>query len=91
MPPDWVIPVAWTETEAGMAGAVYRLVRAPASAQRSRVMQLLSWNILMIGGWSQLFFKRRNLVVSTAEAASTIATGVAFVRVAAGVDRPSGA
>jgi tryptophan-rich sensory protein len=40
----------------------------------------------MIGGWSRLFFKRRDLGVSTVAAATMVATGVEFVRQAKHVD-----
>jgi benzodiazapine receptor len=40
----------------------------------------------MIGGWSRLFFKRRNLALSTLASATMIGTGVEFVRQAKRVD-----
>jgi tryptophan-rich sensory protein len=40
----------------------------------------------MIGGWSQLFFKHRNLAVSTVAAAGMVATGAEYVRQAKSVD-----
>jgi tryptophan-rich sensory protein len=85
-PPDWVIPAAWIGIEGGLATAAYRLLRAPPVAHRRRALSLLSWNVLMIGGWSRLFFKRRNLALSTGAAATMIATGAAFVRQAKDVD-----
>jgi tryptophan-rich sensory protein len=85
-PPDWVIPAAWIGIEGGLAAAAYRLLRSPSTARRSHALALLSWNVFMIGGWSRLFFKRRNLVLSTVAAATMIATGAAFVRQAREVD-----
>jgi tryptophan-rich sensory protein len=86
-PPDWVFPVAWTGIEAGLATAAYRLLRAAPSAQRSKALALLGWNVFMIGGWSRLFFKRHDLGVSTAVAATMVASSVAFVKAAKPVDR----
>ncbi len=86
-PPDWVFPVAWTAIEAGLATAAYRLLRAAPSAGRSKALALLGWNVFMIGGWSRLFFKRHELGVSTAVAATMVASSVAFVNAASPVDR----
>ncbi len=86
-PPDWVFPVAWTGIEAALATAAYRLLRAAPSAQRSKALALLGWNVFMIGGWSRLFFKRHDLGVSTAVAATMVASSVAFVNAAKPVDR----
>lgn len=85
-PPDWLIPLAWTGIESALASAAYRLVRARPTPARSRALGLLGWNILMIGGWSRLFFKRQNLALSTAAAATMIGTGAAFVQQAKRVD-----
>jgi tryptophan-rich sensory protein len=88
-PPDWVIPVAWTAIEAGLAGAAYRLLRAAPSRARTRALALLGWNVAMIGGWSRIFFGRRALAASTAAAVTMVATGAAYVGAANEVDRPA--
>lgn len=85
-PPDWVIPVAWTGIEGSLAVAAYRLLRAPRSAARRSALALLSWNLLMIGSWSRLFFKRRNLALSTVAAATMIGTGIELARRSRRVD-----
>ena len=51
-PPDWVIPVAWFGIETGLAGAAYRLLRAPASGAQRRALGWLAWNVAMISIWS---------------------------------------
>jgi benzodiazapine receptor len=79
-PPDAFIPIAWTGIEAALATACYRLVRLRSSPSRSRALGLLATNIVMIGGWSRLFFKRRSLAASTVAASAMIVTGAAFVR-----------
>lgn len=86
-PPDWLFPVAWTGIEAGLATAAYRLLRAASSPARTKALALWGWNVLMIGGWSRLFFKRHNLGVSTIAAAGLVATSVAFVNEAKVVDK----
>jgi translocator protein len=85
-PPDRLFPLAWTGIEAGLAAAAYRLLGAPPSSARTRALALWGWNVLMIGGWSRLFFKRRQLAVSAVAAASMVATSVAFVKEAKQVD-----
>jgi tryptophan-rich sensory protein len=86
-PPDWAFPVSWTAIEAALATAAYRLLRAEPSAQRTKALALLGWNVFMIGGWSRLFFKRRNLGQSTLAAATLVASSVAFVEAAKPIDR----
>lgn len=88
-PPDAAIPVAWTVIEAALAASAYRLLRAPADPHRTRALGLWAFNVGMIGGWSRLFFRRRNLPLSTAAAAAMVATGTAFVAEARRVDRPA--
>ena len=85
-PPDWAFPVAWTAIESSMAFASYRLLRASPSAARRNAIALWAWNVVMIGGWSRLFFKRHNLAASTAAAAGLVVSSVAFVQEAKKVD-----
>jgi tryptophan-rich sensory protein len=85
-PPDWIIPVAWAGIEVGLADSAYRLLRTAPSAGRSRALGWLAWNIMMIGGWSRLFFKRRRLGASTLAAASMVASGAALIRESRQVD-----
>jgi benzodiazapine receptor len=86
-PPDWLFPIAWTGIEAALAVAGYRLLRAAASPARSRALALWGWNVVSIGTWSRLFFKRRKLGLSTVAAAGLLATSAAFVQQAKPVDR----
>ena len=85
-PPDWVIPLAWAGIEGALATAAYRLLRRPASPARRHALSLWSLNVVLIGSWSQLFFKHRNLAVSTVAAAGMVATGAEYVRQAKSVD-----
>jgi tryptophan-rich sensory protein len=86
-PPDPVFPLAWSGIEAALAVAAYRLLRTSPSPARSKALVLWGWNVFMIGGWNRLFFKRRNLGLSTAGAAALVATSVAFVHEARRVDK----
>jgi len=85
-PPDWVIPLAWFGIEGALSAAAYRLLRSSPTPDRGRALSLLAWNVIMIGGWSRLFFKRRQLGTSTVAAAAMVASGVEYVRQASKVD-----
>ena len=86
-PPDALIPAAWFGIEAALSAATYRLLRAAPSAARTGALASMAWNVGMIGSWSRLFFRHRDLALSTAAAATMVATGVAFVDQARQVDR----
>lgn len=88
-PPDVAIPLTWIGIETGLAYAAYRLLRARSSPARNRALALLAGNVVGIGGWSRLFFGRRNLPVSTGAAAVLLATGATYVHAARKVDTPA--
>ena len=60
-PPDIAIPLGWTVVETGLAVAAYRLLKKKTDANRNLSLALLAGNVVAIGGWSRLFFGRRNL------------------------------
>jgi translocator protein len=78
-PPDIAIPIAWVAIETGLAVAAYRLLRKPSTPARNRSLAWLAGNVAAIGGWSRLFFGRRNLPASTLAAAAMIGTGAQYV------------
>jgi translocator protein len=86
-PPDALFPIVWTGIEAALAVAGYRLARAQASPARTRSLTLWGWNVVTIGAWSRLFFKRHDLGASTVAAAGLVATSAAFSIQAKSVDR----
>jgi tryptophan-rich sensory protein len=90
-PPDIAIPIAWTGIEAALAVSTFRLLRAPAGAAKNQALGWMAFNVAMIGGWSRLFFKQRNLPVSTAAAAAMIVSGAALTVQAHKVDKPAAA
>jgi translocator protein len=90
-PPDIAIPIAWIGIESALAFSSYRLLRVPASRQRNGALGWMALNVAMIGGWSRLFFKQRNLPVSTAAAAAMIVSGAALTAQAQKVDQPAAA
>jgi benzodiazapine receptor len=90
-PPDIVIPLAWTLIESGLAMAAYRLLQKQPSVNRSASLALLAGNVAAIGGWSRIFFGRRNLPASTIAAAAMIGTGAAYVATARRTDQVAAA
>jgi translocator protein len=90
-PPDAVIPMAWSLIDLGLAAGAYRLLRRPSTAPRNRALGWWALNVGLIGGWSGLFFGRRNLPGSTALAAAMVGTGAAYVAQAQQVDKPAAA
>ena len=85
-PPDTAVPVAWMAIESGLAFAAYRLLRKPGSTARNRALGWLGANVAAIGGWSRLFFGKRDLPASTVAAAAMIGSGAAYVAEARKVD-----
>ena len=83
------MPLVWTAIDAALAVAAYRLLRRPPSPARNRAVGWLALNVGLIGGWSAVFFGRRNLPVSTAVAAAMVGTGAAYVASARQVDPPA--
>lgn len=95
-PPDALIPVAWTLIDSGLAVAAYRLLRTPAgpgTVRQEARRQALGWlvlNVLLIGGWSAMFFGARQLPASLLVAAAMVGTGAAGARAAHRVDPVAG-
>jgi tryptophan-rich sensory protein len=86
-PPDAAFGAVWPVLEAGLAVGGYRLLRQPASASRTAAVGLWLLNTGMIGGWTELFFRKRELGPSAIASGAMIAAGTAYVATAARVDR----
>ncbi|MDR6787881.1 2-polyprenyl-6-methoxyphenol hydroxylase-like FAD-dependent oxidoreductase/tryptophan-rich sensory protein [Sphingomonas sp. BE138] len=90
-PPDAAFGAVWPVLETGLAVGGYRLLRAPATARRNVALGLWAANIAMIGGWTELFFRRRQLGGSAVASGAMVASGAALTVAAAKVDRPAAA
>ena len=86
-PPDAAFGAVWPILETGLAIGGYRLLRAPAGRDRNLAVGLWLLNTGMIGGWTELFFRRKELGPGAAASGAMIATGGAYVAAAARVDR----
>ncbi|MDF2494633.1 TspO/MBR family protein [Sphingomonas sp.] len=89
-PPDAAFGAVWPALETGLAVGGYRLLRQPASASRNLGVGLWLLNTGMIGGWTELFFRKRALGASTAASAMMVGTGASYVLTASKVDKPAG-
>lgn len=90
-PPDAAFGAVWPVLEAGLGVGGYRLLRQPPSPPRTLAIGLWLANTAMIGGWTELFFRRKALASSAVASAAMIASGTAYGLAAAKVDRPAAA
>jgi tryptophan-rich sensory protein len=88
-PPDAAFGAVWPVLETGLGIGGYRLLRQPAGDARTIGVGLWLLNTAMIGGWTELFFRKKALGASAAASAAMIATGSGYVAAAARVDRPA--
>lgn len=81
----------WPVLETGLAAGGYRLLRRLPTPMRDAAVGLWRANAAVVGGWTELFFRRRALGASTAAVdAMTMGAG-ALVAAAARVERPTAA
>ncbi len=90
-PPDAAFGAVWPVLESGLAVGGYRLLRQPSGAARNTAVGLWLLNTAMVGGWTQLFFRKKKLGASAAASAAMVASGTAYVAVAARADKPAAA
>ncbi len=85
-PPAPVYAMAWTGIQAGLAYGGYRLLRRPASSQRTLALTLWGINQAAIAGWSEIFFGHRAPGAGTLAAGAMIGTSAGYVAAAARED-----
>ena len=90
-PPDAAFGAVWPVLETGLAAGGYRLLRRPRGPARDLAVGLWLVNTAMVGGWTEIFFRRRALGASAAAAGAMVATGGAYALSAGRVDRPAAA
>lgn len=90
-PSDVVFGAVRPVLETGLAASGYRLLRLPLTPARNAAIGLWLANTAMVGGWTELFFRRRALGASTAAAGAMTVGASALVAAAAKVDRPAAA
>lgn len=90
-PPDIAFAAVWPVLETGLAVGGYRLLRQPASGPRNLAVGLWLLNIGMIGGWTALFFGKRELGASAVVSGAMVATSAGYAIAASKVDRTAAA
>lgn len=90
-PPDPAFGAVWPVLEAGLGVGGYRLLRRASGPSRNAAVGLWLANAATVGGWTELFFRKRFLGASAAASAAMVATGAAYVAAAVRVDRPAAA
>jgi benzodiazapine receptor len=90
-PPDAAFGAVWPILETGLAVGGYRLLRQPAEAPRNLAVGLWLLNTAMVGGWTELFFRKKKLGTSAIASAAMIVSGTGYVAAAAKVDRTAAA
>lgn len=88
-PPDAAFGAVWPTLETGLAVGGYRLLRQPPGARRNIALGLWLINTGLIGGWTELFFRKHALGVSAAASGAMVASGAGYVASAAKLDRPA--
>lgn len=88
-PPDAAFGAVWPVLETGLAVGGYRLLRQPAGSARDTAVGLWLLNAAMIGGWTEIFFRKRELGASAIASGAMIASGTAYAVAASKADRPA--
>lgn len=86
-PPDLVFGAVWPVVETAISAGAYRLMRRPRSAEGEQAIALWAATIALVTGYSAVFFGRRDLTHSVAEAAALVAVAAAYVERARHADR----
>lgn len=77
-PPNWLFGPVWTLLYTLMAVALYVLIKAPSSPQRSRAIRIFVVQLLLNTIWSFLFFQFHWLGISLVEILLLLTSIVAF-------------
>lgn len=88
-PPDAAFGAVWPALEGALAVGGYRLLRRPPGPARNAAVGLWLANSAMIGGWTELFFRRKRLGASAVASGAMVVSGAALVATATRVDRPA--
>jgi tryptophan-rich sensory protein len=86
-PPDAAFGAVWPVLESGLAVGGYRLLRQPSGGRRNLSVGLWLLNTAMVGGWTELFFRKHELGASAVASGAMVATGAGYVAAAGKVDR----
>jgi len=86
-PPDAVFAAVWPLLEAGIAAGGYRLLRHGASPRRNAAVGLWLATSGMIGGWTEIFFRKRDLAKSALASGAMLAATTGYIAATHKLDR----
>jgi benzodiazapine receptor len=90
-PPAWLFGPVWTTLYGLMSWSAYRIWKQPDSPDRTRALRLWGAQLALNGMWSPLFFGQHAPRAALVDLAGMAATIVAYVKVAARLDRVASA
>jgi tryptophan-rich sensory protein len=90
-PPAWLFGPVWTTLYGLMSWSAYRIWKQPDSPDRTRALQLWGAQLGLNGMWSPLFFGKHAPRAALVDLAGMAATIIAYVKIAARLDRVAGA
>lgn len=85
-PPAWVFAPVWTTLYALSAASVWRVWRAPPSAERSRALALWGVQHALNAAWTPLFFGARRARAALVDVVALAAVAGAYASAARRVD-----
>ena len=86
-PPDAIFGAVWPMLETGLAVGGYRLLRGEPSPGRNASIGLWLTTTALIGGWTEIFFRKRALASGAVASGLMLATTAAYVGTTHKVDR----
>jgi translocator protein len=86
-PPDAVFAVVWPLLETGLAVGGYRMLRTAPSASRNASVGLWLITAGLIGGWTELFFRKHAIGSSAVASGAMLLSAAGYVVATHKVDR----
>jgi tryptophan-rich sensory protein len=90
-PPNWVFGPTWVTLYLLMAGALWRILRLPASPARRQALGLFYLQLALNAAWSWLFFGAHSPLLGLADIVPQLAAIVATIAAFSRLDRIAGA
>ena len=90
-PPKQAFGPVWTGLYALMAGAGYRIWKAPSGEHRSRALKLWGVQLVANAAWSWLFFSLKKPKLALLDLATLVALNASLLNSARKVDGPAAA
>ena len=86
-PPAWLFAPVWTALYGLMSWSAYRIWKRPASAGRTRALQIWTGQLVLNGAWTPLFFGAHAPRAAMVDLAGLSVAIAGYIKVAAKLDR----